>query len=481
MSEALRFNRFSFSYPSQQTAVGPVSWTVDEGSFTLLVGATGSGKTTLLRCAKPEIAPAGNRDGEITVFGEQLNPGDSNVVSRLVGYVAQNPDNQLVCDTVWHEMAFGLENQGVPQDQMRRRVAEVAHFFGIEPWFHRSVNQLSGGQRQLLNLASILVLQPKVLLLDEPTAQLDPVAQRSFCHALFRLNRELGLTVVVATHAPQTMAAYATHCVMLEDGVICEKDVNDYRERPLQVADCSAADEAGDAVITLSDAYVRYSRADEFVLSGADLRIMQGDIHALVGGNGCGKSTLLKTVAGVLKPTRGKVMNGLSRSQALLPQDPKALFVCDSVYGELMEWGSACGYGSDDVASWLDRIGLASQASNHPYDLSGGQQQLLAFAKLALTQPGLLLLDEPAKGLDCAAKQTLAMQLEHLNSQGCTVVMATHDLAFAACVARRISMVFDGQVTSTERCADFFQQNLFYRPMADSFTDAWIARGEGCA
>ncbi|MFR8045124.1 MAG: energy-coupling factor ABC transporter ATP-binding protein [Eggerthella lenta] len=143
---------------------------------------------------------------------------DAREAAATVGYVAQSPENQIVCDSVWHELAFGLENLGVEQDEMRRRVAEVAHFFGIEPWFRRSVAELSGGQKQMTTLAGTLAMQPRLLLLDEPTAQLDPVAEKNFLHALFRVNRELGITVVVATHAPEAMAEYATDMVELRDG-----------------------------------------------------------------------------------------------------------------------------------------------------------------------------------------------------------------------------------------------------------------------
>lgn len=473
MTIALEFTDFSFAYPGCPAVVGPVSWQVDEGSFTLLVGATGSGKTTLLRCAKPQIAPVGQRSGSVFVMGCLSDGLDVAESSQTVGYVAQSPDNQLVCDTVWHEMAFGLENMGLPQDEMRRRVAEVAHFFGIEPWFHKSVNDLSGGQKQLLNLASVLVMQPKILLLDEPTAQLDPVAQRNFCHALFRLNRELGLTIVVATHAPQTMAAYATECVELDRGQVVSRSLQDFKERAL-VVNTLVASLSSEVALELSNVYVRYGRQDDFVLQGASLCVAQSSVHALVGGNGSGKSTLLKVLAGVMKPARGRVKNTHAHNQAFLPQDPKALFVCDTVAEELMEWSSSCSYGMAECEEWLQRIGLDGLADNHPYDLSGGQQQLLAFAKLALTMPSLLLLDEPAKGLDASSKLLLAQCIIGLRQKGCTVIMATHDLAFAACVADEVSMLFDGQVTSTEKTAEFFQRNLFYRPVADGFTDAWV-------
>lgn len=473
MTDALRFEGLTFAYPGCDPVLDGVEWAVAEGSFTLLVGGTGCGKTTLLRCAKPEIAPIGERAGAVSAYGVDVASMDGAQSARTVGYVAQSPENQLVCHTVWHEMAFGLENLGLLREEMRRRVAEVAHFFGIEPWFSREVDGLSGGQKQLLNLASVLVMQPRILLLDEPTAQLDPVAQRNFCHALFRLNRELGMTIVVATHSPQQMESYATACVRLEGGKVRPLDKGVYRERPLGAISARQAPEAP-AVLEATDVHFRYDRDRAPVLRGADLDVARGSIHVLVGGNGSGKSTLLRLLAGTLKPTRGRIANGLSSSQALLPQNPKAVFVKDTVDDELMEWAGACGYGRAEIDVWLARIGLTPCGQRHPYDLSGGQQQLLAFAKMALARPRLLLLDEPAKGLDADAKGTVARAILEMAQEGATIVMATHDLAFAACVGHRASMLFDGQVTCTEPVDRFFCRNLFYRPMADAFSDAFL-------
>lgn len=480
--KAIEARGFAFRYPESTASIGPLDWTVEEGAFQLLVGATGSGKTTLLSSCKPAIAPAGERAGALRAFGRPVDELDAREAAATVGYVAQSPENQIVCDSVWHELAFGLENLGVEQDEMRRRVAEVAHFFGIEPWFRRSVAELSGGQKQMTTLAGTLAMQPRLLLLDEPTAQLDPVAEKNFLHALFRVNRELGITVVVATHAPEAMAEYATDTVELRDGRMrsplapsgrfADREVL----RPAQAGRLEpgrdAAREAPPA-ISLRDAYVRYDRDSSWVLRGCDLDVAAGDVHAIVGGNGCGKSTLLRASAGVLKPERGRVANRLSARQALLPQDPKALFVCDAVVEELREWQEGCGYDDAAVEAALARFGLDARAANHPYDLSGGQQQLLAFAKLLLTDPDLLLLDEPTKGLDAPSKLLVARTLRDLAQAGATVVLATHDLTFAALVADAATMLFDGEAVCTEPAAAFFAGNLFYRPTEDAFSRLW--------
>lgn len=220
---AIEVRSLSFAYPDADAAVlEGLDWSVPQGAFALLVGGTGSGKSTLLSLLKPEIAPAGERTGELRVLGEPVADMDVLASAERVGYVFQDPENQIVCETVWHEMAFGLENLGLARDEMHRRVAETSYFFGLEDWLHRDTDTLSGGRKQLLSLAAVLALRPRVLLLDEPTSQLDPVAEKNFLHALFRVNRELGCTVVVATHQPRPMLEYATCAYRIEDGRICE-------------------------------------------------------------------------------------------------------------------------------------------------------------------------------------------------------------------------------------------------------------------
>ena len=475
--DALKVDGFSFSYPGEDPVLRDLSLRIEEGSFALLVGRTGCGKTTLLRCCKPEIAPVGERRGSIEVLGSPLDFSDRRSILSSVGYVFQSPENQIVCDTVVHELAFGLENLGVDSDAMRRRVAEAAAFFGIEPWLHAETAHLSGGQKQLVNLAGILAMQPRLLLLDEPTSQLDPIAEKSFLHALFRINRELGITVVVATHAPESMTDYATEAFALGDRGIERVALGELVGNPMPRGQRRAAGSLGESCVSGTDVFFRYARDRAWVLRGADIDIRKGGIHALVGGNGSGKSTLLRRAAGVLKPERGRVENALRSRQALLPQNPKALFVCDTVGEELREWQSACGYGEPEVFSMAERFGLSALAHRHPFDLSGGQQQSLAFAKLLLTEPELLLLDEPTKGLDANAKLELGSALGDLRGRGATIVFATHDLAFASVLADEVSMLFDGAVASTEPVDAFFSNNLFYRYREDGFLRLWASRG----
>jgi energy-coupling factor transporter ATP-binding protein EcfA2 len=502
MAHAIEVRDFSFAYPAPEGrtkapwAVHQVDLTVEEGAFCLVTGATGSGKTTLLRCLKPELVPVGEHRGTASVFGAFVVP-DAEASAAMsavesaetVGFVMQDPQAQIVCDSVWHELAFGLENLGCDQDVMRRRVAEVAHFFGIEPWVRKSTQDLSGGQAQIVNLAGVLALRPRLILLDEPTAQLDPNARALFVSMLGRVNRELGITVVVATHAPENFAGWATETFPMspltpEDTLSAARRA--MRERFPERTDAAAApdavsdavsDAAPDAVpnvapdaahpcIELSDVHARYRREDGWVLRGVDLTFARGGVHALVGGNGCGKTTLLRVIAGVLEPQRGRVRNRCADRQALLPQDPKALFVCDSVLEELDEWSGRCGYGRTEELACAERFGLADPdlLARHPYDLSGGQQQKLALAKLLLTDPDLLLLDEPTKGLDAPSTAEAVSMLRTLAAEGRTVVVVTHDLDFAALAADTVTMLFDGEVAASQPAEAFFVDNLIYRP-----------------
>lgn len=483
---AIEVRGLSFTYPGAEALVlDGLDWRVSQGAFALLVGGTGSGKSTLLSLLKPEISPVGECTGELRVLGESVADMDVRASAERVGYVFQDPENQIVCETVWHEMAFGLENLGMSRDEMRRRVAETSYFFGLEDWLHRDTDTLSGGRKQLLSLAAVLALRPRVLLLDEPTSQLDPVAEKSFLHALFRVNRELGCTVVVATHQPRPMLEYATCAYRIEGGRVCEvADIASlgHREELFsgEVPGWGASRRAKNGVFssasgcrilpkmhagsatTLAGSWFRYDRASGWVLRGLDAAFSAGAVHAVVGGNGCGKSTMLSVLAKTVKLQRGHMERGAA-SAALLPQNPKALLVAETVRDELMEWASTCGYDEAVARERAASLGLSGLDGRHPYDLSGGQRQLLALAKLLLIGPELLLLDEPTKGLDLASRRIIARALRDHAEAGGTVIMATHDLDFAEQVADDIAMMFDGEIACMEPPADFFADNVFYR------------------
>ena len=416
------------------------------------------------------------------------------------------------------------------RDEMRRRVAETSYFFGLEDWLHRDTDTLSGGRKQLLSLAAVLALRPRVLLLDEPTSQLDPVAEKNFLHALFRVNRELGCTVVVATHQPRPMLEYATCAYRIEGGRVREvadiaslghreelfsgevpgwggsrrakngifsnadgqqsslgpraaapsankglksgKSV-EFEVQILPQNDSGAPSRAGGCRIfpkmhagsatTLAGGWFRYDRVSGWVLRGLDAEFSAGAVHAVVGGNGCGKSTMLSILARTAKLQRGRCERAV-KSAALMPQNPKALLVGETVRDELMEWADHCGYSEDEARACAAKLGLEGLGDRHPYDLSGGQRQLLALAKLLLIGPELLLFDEPTKGLDLASRRIIAAALRDHAAAGGTVIMATHDLDFAEQVADTVSMMFDGELACTEQAQQFFAGNMFYRP-----------------
>lgn len=469
---------FSFAYPGSEgePVLDGISLDVAPGAFCVVTGPTGCGKTTLLRCLKPELAPAGIRRGSIEVLGCELTVGggqagtmDPRRSATDIGFVMQDPAAQIVCDTVWHELAFGLESIGMSQPEMRRHIAEVAHFFGIEPILHASTDALSGGQQQLVNLAAVLALRPRLIVLDEPTAQLDPNARRQFLFLLERVNRELGITVIMSTHLPEATEPYATQALELGDPVPAAERTKlaaqlAPRWNAWEQRHGSARADADSLAVATRDLHLRYDRGAPEVLRGVDIAIERSCVHAIVGGNGCGKSTLLKALAGILRPQRGRVDNACAARQAYLPQDPKTLLVCDTVAEELHEWQERVGYRSDDVRRIVDRLGLAGREEQHPFDLSGGQQQKLALAKLLLCGPELLFLDEPTKGLDPSGTAEVIRILRSLANEGRAVVLVTHDLDVAFAVADEVSLLFDGEVACTEPARTFFEHSLLYRP-----------------
>ena len=503
---ALQLQDVSFTYAGAlQPTIEHITFSVPVGSFMLLTGDTGSGKSTLFKLLKPEITPAGTSRGQIRIMGEDPQTFDPNKSATHIGYVFQNPDNQVVCDSVWHELAFGLENIGMSPDIMRRRIAETCYFFGIDSWFRDATDTLSGGRKQLLALASVLVMRPKVLLLDEPTSQLDPIAEKNFAHALFRANKELGCTICVATHNPRPLIEYADCAYTMtptsnsiaqayQDEILqsdsaqgdsklshkssytikkvaslCEysqcPQVVDVQHHKLhiQTVETKSKMTQPHCVARIREAWFGYKRGD-WVIRGLDIDVNAGEIHALVGGNGCGKSTLLRLLAGTQRALRGHVYNEAYKHEVLLPQDPKAVLVCETVRDELLEWQQQGGFLDNDVDAMLEHIGLSAAAFQHPYDLSGGQQQLLAFAKLALMRPKLMLLDEPTKGLDVYTTRVMTDMILTAANSGTAVLMASHDLNVVKQLADTTSMMFDGELATTQPTREFFEGNVYYRP-----------------
>ncbi len=518
----LRVEHLSFTYPQAKAPVlHDVSFEVREGDFVTVCGATGSGKTTLLRLLKRELAPLGERTGDILLDGVKQEALPEREAAYAIGYVMQRPEHQIVTDYVWHELAFGLENMGLPQAVIARRVAEMAAYFDMEDWYDKPVSTLSGGQKQLLNLAAVMVMQPRVLILDEPTAQLDPIAASDFIATIQKLNRELGLTVVIIEHRLEEVIPISDRILVLDGGrllhfgqpheVIAQlRGRGDLlRAMPAAVRLYHALDGAGECpldvrqgrqyveahygnavralppkharrdtepALELKDVYFRYDRHGRDVLQSMNLTVRTEEICCVLGGNGSGKSTTMSVAAGLQKAYHGSVRvfgkplkeyrnQSLYREcLTLLPQDVQTVFLKNTVREELLD----AKVEESDLPYSLRHL-----HDRHPYDLSGGEQQLLALAKVLATKPRLLLLDEPTKGVDANTKAVLAGVLQTLKARGMTLVIVTHDVEFAALCADRCAFVFRGSVVSEGEPDAFFRENTFYTTAASRITRGW--------
>ena len=524
----------TFAYPTAPDApcLRDVSLTLEAGEYLALCGKSGSGKTTLLRQLKSVLAPHGKKSGVIRFDGRALEDVDAREQAGRIGYVMQDPDSQIVTDKVWHELAFGLESLGCDQRTMRLRVAEMASYFGIQDWFHREVAELSGGQKQLLNLASVMAMQPDVLILDEPTSQLDPIAAADFLNTIARLNRELGTTILLSEHRLENVLPVCDRVAVMEEGRITIADPPRNTVAALHAAGSDlfaampaparayyAAGETGGTVpltvregrawltrkaagkalptpalpehelsgspeppaLELKELWFRYEKDAPDVLRDVDLQVPKGSLFAILGGNGAGKSTLLKAVCGICPPYRGKLLldgvplkkwkgKDLFRGNlALLPQDPKNLFVKKTVREELTELLEGVPKAEQDaeITRIAAQCDLTHLLDSHPYDLSGGEQQRAALGKVLLTRPKLLLLDEPTKGLDCFFKAEFAALLKHFTAQGGTAVLVSHDVEFCARYADLVGLFFDGRLTTVNTPRRFFADNSFYTTAAN--------------
>ena len=457
---------FAYALAPNSKVIEDFSCKVYAGQISLLLGPTGSGKSTILSLIKPEIAPQGKQDGSIIVCGQEVSTMTQAQSVDTIAFVPQAASRALVCETPLKELAFGLENRGVSEKEMRRRIFETVSFFGMEPLLHKRNCELSGGEQQLVALAAALVMRPKLLLLDEPTSQLDPFAQKNFTALLERVARELNVAVLVATHDITAFEHLADARICL-DGEKPDALQADGSSRQALCPRSSASNQASTVadnspVLEFSAVTFAYPQSEQLVLNKCSLEVAGREIRALVGGNGSGKSTLLKLVAGILRPRRGRVYNQLQQSQGYIPQNPELLFTCQSVGEELAQWQQSGAYSDQDIQDLLKASGLLARTtyqklmSSHPYDLSGGQQQLLALVKVMLTKARLLILDEPTKGLDAPTKEAVINLLSYAQAEGTTILVATHDMQLISRVADNVSLVFDGQISLTEPTSEFF-------------------------
>lgn len=529
--------KLTFTYPEGTApALKNISLNIEPGEFLVLCGTSGCGKSTLLNHMKTVLTPFGKREGRVLYRGSPLEQMGQREQTEKIGYVLQDPENQAVTDKVWHELAYGLENLGYDPAAIRLRVAEMASYFGIQEWYHRDVAQLSGGQKQLLNLAAVMAMQPELLILDEPTSQLDPIAAADFLATIKKINNEIGTTIVLSEHRLEEAFPLADRAVVMGDGAItaagppeevgyilrsrkdpmlaampapmriylsleegdgshCPVTVRQGKEylqkyaepeekEPAEetAAQSRAGAEAGERIkkepaLLMKNVWFRYERSGQDVVRDLSLKVQKGELYCIVGGNGTGKSTALGLMAGIRRPSRGKIrICGTEASKAmrtrpagsrigLLPQDPQCLFLKKTIREDLMDMIS-------EEVSEEERKRLAKEAARltgteglldrHPYDVSGGERQRAALAKVLLSDPDILLLDEPTKGMDSFFKKTFAGILKGLLQRGVTIVAVSHDIEFCALYADRCALFFDGGIIAENTPRKFFAGNSFY-------------------
>lgn len=572
--EILQIKNLNFRYPEEECeAIKDVSFSVQEGEFIVLCGESGCGKSTLLKLLKRELSTYGEKSGEIIYSGIAQEELEDRKAAAEIGFVLQNPESQIVTDKVWHELAFGMESLGYSTSDIRRRVAEMASYFGIEDWFHKDTAKLSGGQKQMLNLASVMVMQPKVLLLDEPTAQLDPIAASNFIGTLQKLNRELGLTIILVEHRLEEAFPISDKVLLMERGkliysdsprkmisflksnsnhrvlqglptamriyealaysedrdleksanMIMDKamnnDMNNDRTKvdeylcPLTVKEGRdfitanfdnkidklverSNEKKEKVVLELKNVSFRYEKDLPDILKNVSFSVYEGENFCILGGNGTGKTTTLGIMSGLLRAYSGKVIiNGqklgkqsdkaLYRNNiTMLPQNPQTVFIGNTVEEDFFEICRAMEYKKEEVKERIlemaEKFEIVYLLNKHPYDLSGGEQQKAALAKIFLLQPKILLLDEPTKGIDAYYKQTLSKIMKNLKANGITIIMVTHDVEFAAENADRCAMFFDGELVSVDTPVEFFADNNFYTTAANRISRGYYKKAILC-
>ena len=592
MDNIIQIRDLTFAYAAgDEPVLSDINIDIGSGEFVIIMGSSGSGKTTLLKMLKRNMIPAGRYSGRVYIYGKEADKLTDRENAAGIGYVSQDPDNQIVTDKVWHELAFGLENLGMDNVTIRKKVAEMSEYFGITGWYDREVSKLSGGQKQILNLASVMVMQPGILLLDEPTANLDPLAAIRFLDVVKRINQELGVTVVMVEHNLEHIYADADRIIAIDKGRVAAnsspkkaaadiitagsflieglpvasrlysgynkkngnsvvsynnvnidsnnknnhilsdeipltvkegrrwyvnykkvygKDITKDKDKINNFAGKSIindkvikkdvlednitgnknkkrigfikknnlenkssrknTDNIENTVCQLKNVSYSYNKKLPYIIDGVDVSFKEGKITAILGGNGAGKSTMLKLIAGIIEPVRGKIIS--NKRIIMLPQDPKAVFTEVSVEEELAEVLMDKGNGiynnmpmedkREIVEQIIEEFGLNDIRKNNPYDISGGQQEKLAIAKVLLLKPEVLLLDEPTNGLDPYFKKTLGKLLKKINAGGVTIIIVSHDLEFVDSFCDDVIMLFDRKVAAQDSTHKFLSDNMFY-------------------
>ncbi len=489
-------------------AIDNLSLKIEAGSFCVICGKSGSGKSTLIRLLKNEVAPQGELSGEILYDNIPLKCISDRVSVTDIGFVHQDVDSGLVCDKVWKELAFGLGNLGYNDDYIGARIAEISEYFGISKWYNKKISELSGGSKQIVSLASVMTMNPKVLLLDEPTSMLDPISKKNFINLLNRINKELGITIIMVEHNLESVFDIASNIIVLDSGKLianctpyclpkslveydCLKYIglpefaevytlfgNEKMPNTIENKRAWLKSVIGDSnqnliekvdnnfnnenVLTAENLYFRYDKKGEDIVKGASIKLNKGEIICLLGGNGGGKTTFINLLNGIFKAYSGKVKIDKNCKVATLPQNAKGLFVESSVENELSVFAKLLKIDKDKVQSLLEKFDLIGIREQHPYDISGGEVQRLALAKLFLVNPDILILDEPTQCMDMLSKEYLINLLLQSKIQGKSVIVVTHDLRFTSMIADKVGMFFDGKIVALDSASNFFESNNIY-------------------
>lgn len=528
--EVFSVKNLSFSYPnSNSNALENINFSLFTGEFVVISGESGSGKSTLLKLLKKEISPKGNIDGNIFFLGENLLDIEDKFSAEKIGYLSQNPELQIVNNVVINELIFSLKNLGYSKGEISNKLAEITHFFGIEKLLYRKTDELSGGEKQLVNLASILMSEPSVLLLDEPTTWLDPIATQNFITILEKINKEFGISILIVEHNIDELLSICDKFLYLEKGKVRVfdtpkkvveklKKLENYNKIslalplvtqiytslvdndniPFNVRDCKVFIESvfenkydhfkikkyeeKSSIISLKNVYFRYSRNDIDIIKDCSIDIKEGEITCILGGNGAGKTTLIKLICGLIKAYSGsiKIMdkkiekykgNSLYRALiTMLPQNPLSLFVKSTGIKDILEYAKVLDI-EENIAkkrlyNFAERLGIKHILEKNVLDLSGGELQRLAICKLLMQDSKIILLDEPTKAIDNYAKKQFAEILEFLKNQGKTIIIVSHDIEFCAMYSDMCAMLFDGRIITYENPLDFFSKNRYYTTVA---------------
>lgn len=516
--EVIKIDNITYWYPEcSNPAIHDVSLSVKQGELVLLAGSSGCGKSTLLRLINKLVPDyyGGKIKGNVYLWGKDIKICTRKEIAERVGMVYQHPEKQIVLQDVERELAFGLENLNTDINKMKRNVSEVISFLNLNSIRGRSTINLSGGEKQKLAIGSVIAMDPEIILFDEPISQLDPIAAEEVLNCIFRLNKEMGKTIIIAEQRLDKCFEMADRVIFMEDGEIiaegsgrcipnsitqrCFLPVIPYMFRnaewtriPLNVKE--ARDEIIDReyknvsiscsikayttpVLQASNISFDYEKKNS-LLKNVSITLNKGEFMTVMGENGAGKSTLFKIISGLIDNYKGQVkINGKNikdmdtkervKSIGYLSQNPNDYLGRDTVFDEVAYTLRNIGeFDPERVEKMLYRMDLEKLKNKKPRDLSGGEKQRTALACTIIAEPKVLILDEPTRGMDWNSKENLGRYLRELCDSGTSVVLITHDVDFAADYTDSISLMFNGSIIASGECRDIIKDAIYYSPQA---------------